>query len=104
MISSITVLFLCTCYLYFKQYYKKLIDNEITDTEEALVWNKKLKKKLIIFSLGVAILVVLYAISFTLIKLQPELENVKMIRRVGDIVATAACVFLFYLDKAELDK
>lgn len=104
MVSSITVLFLATCYIYFKQYYKKLIDTHIAEPEEVIVWDKKLKKKILVFPIGVAILVILYVISFTLIKFAPELENVKLIRRIADIVTTVICLFLFYLDKAELDK
>jgi len=104
MISSITVLFLLTCYVYFKQLYTKLINSEIESTDEKLIWAKKLRKKLIIFLVGAGIIVLLYLASYTIIKLAPDLENVKMIRRVADIAATGMCVFLFYLDKRELDK
>jgi hypothetical protein len=103
MISSITVIFLVTCYLYFKQYYKKLIDAQIEDTDQATLWNAKVKKKLIVFPLGAVIIVVLYITSFTIIRLMPDLENVKLYRRIADIAATGICVFLFYLDKRELD-
>jgi len=104
MISSITVLFLLTCYLYFKQLYAKLIDSQVESVDEKVIWTKKLKKKLIIFPLGAGIIVLLYIGSYTIMKLAPELENVKMIRRIADIAATGICAFLFYLDKRELDK
>lgn len=104
MISSITVLFLLTCYLYFKQLYTKLIDSQVEDTAEKLAWAGKLKKKLIIFPIGAGIIVLLYIASYTTMKLAPDLENVKLIRRVADIAATGICAFLFYLDKRELDK
>ncbi|OCX54136.1 hypothetical protein BEL04_07665 [Mucilaginibacter sp. PPCGB 2223] len=104
MISSITVLFLLTCYLYFKQFYGKLIDSQIEDAAEKQLWAGKLKKKLIVFFVGAGIIVILYATSFTIMKINPELENVKLIRRIADLVATGICAVLFYLDKAELDK
>jgi len=104
MISSITILFLLTCYVYFKQFYTKLIESEIEDAGEKLVWMAKLKKKLIVFFVGAGIIVILYITSFTIMKIDPELENVKLIRRIADLVATGICAVLFYLDKAELDK
>jgi hypothetical protein len=104
MISSITVLFLLTCYLYFKQLYTKLIDSQIENAGEKLIWARKLKKKLIVFPVGAGIIVLLYVASYTIMKLAPDLENVKLIRRVADIAATGICVFLFFLDKRELDK
>lgn len=104
MISSITVLFLLTCYVYFKQFYTKLIESEIEDAGEKLIWAAKLKKKLVVFFVGAGIIVVLYIISFTIMRINPELDNVKMIRRIADLVATIICAVLFYLDKRELDK
>ena len=104
MISSITVLFLCTCFMFFKQHYTKLINEQVEATDEKLVWATKLKKKLFIFLLGAGVIVLLYATSFTLNKVAPTLENVKTIRRIADIAVTVICAFLFYLDKAELDK
>ncbi len=103
MISTITTLFLITCYLYFKQFYGKLIDSTIENKEEAAVWTAKVKKKLTVFIVGVVIIVVLYVASFTIIKLMPDLENVKLYRRITDLAATGICVLLFYLDKRELD-
>lgn len=104
MISSVTVLFLLTCYMYFKQFYTKLIESKIEDVGEKLIWTAKLKKKLIVFFVGTGIIIILYITSYTIMKINPELENVKLIRHIADLVATGICAVLFYLDKAELDK
>ncbi|MBW4889658.1 hypothetical protein KXQ82_08020 [Mucilaginibacter sp. HMF5004] len=104
MISSVSSVFMITCYVYFKQFYKNLIDNNIEGAEQRKIWTDLLTKKLIIFPLGVVIVVILYIFSFTIIHLAPNVENVKLIRRIADLVTVLICAVLFYLDKIELDK
>jgi phosphoglycerol transferase MdoB-like AlkP superfamily enzyme len=104
MISSLSILFLVTCYFYFKQYYEKLMNTQIKDAEERKLWKDKLTKKLMIIPVGVVAVIVLYIISFTLMRLYPDVENVKSSRRVVDVVAALACVGIFFMDKRELDK
>ena len=104
MISSVSCVFMITCYVYFKQYYKNLIDTTIENDEQRKAWTDMLTKKLIIFPLGVVIVVILYMCSFTIIRLAPSLENVKLIRRIADIVTVMICAVLFYLDKLDMDK
>ncbi len=104
MISSVSCVFMITCYAYFKQYYEKLIAAQIHDETLRKNWAVLLKKKLIIFPLGVVIVVILYACSFTIIRLAPTIENVKLIRRICDLATVAICAVLFYLDKLDLDK
>ncbi len=93
-----------TCYVYFKQYYNQLISDRIQSIEQRKLLNDFLTKKLIIFPLGVVIVVILYACSFTIIHLAPAIENVKLIRRIADLVTVMICAVLFYLDKLDLDK
>ena len=104
MISSVSSVFMITCYVYFKQYYKNLIDTRIENEAQRNMWYNLLTKKLIIFPLGVAIIVILYMCSFTIIRLAPTIENVKFIRRVADIVTVMIVAVFFFLDKLELDK
>jgi hypothetical protein len=93
-----------TCYVYFKQYYNTLIEKQVQSVEQRRVLNDFLTRKLIIFPLGVVIVVILYACSFTIIHLAPAIENVKLIRRIADFATIMICAVLFYLDKLDLDK
>lgn len=104
MVSSLCVFFLVACYLFFKQHYQKLVDTQIEDTEQRKVWNTKLKRKLMILPFGIIAIFVLYAISYTLMKVYPDVDNVKASRRVVDIVTALACFGIFFWDKRELDK
>jgi hypothetical protein len=93
-----------TCYVYFKQYYTNLIATRVEGDEQRKIWTDLLTKKLIIFPLGVIIVVILYMCSFTIIHLAPNIENVKLIRRIADIATILICAVLFYLDKLDFDK
>jgi hypothetical protein len=104
MISSVSSVFMITCYVYFKQYYKNIIDTQVENIEQRKLLTDFLTKKLITFPLGVIIVVVLYMCSFTIIHLAPAIENVKLIRRIADLVTVMICAVLFYLDKVDLDK
>ena len=104
MISSLSIFFLLACFLYFKQYYETLIDVKFDDVAIQKTWKKKLMRKLMVLLVGVGVIAVLYAVSFTLMRLYPDMDNVKLSRRIVDLVATAVCIGLFFLDKRELDK
>ncbi|EHQ29945.1 hypothetical protein [Mucilaginibacter paludis] len=104
MISSLCIIFLIIFYVYFKQYYEKLIAAKLQMDDEKRIWTKKLNRILLTMPAGIIAIVILYAISFTLMSLYPEVENVKSSRRVVDVVAVLFCLALFFWDKKELDK
>jgi Na+/H+ antiporter NhaD/arsenite permease-like protein len=104
MVSSFSIFFIVAFYFYFKQYYEKHIAFKIKDEEEQKQWLKILKKKLMIFPAGMVAVVVLYGISFTLMYLYPEVENVKLSRRIVDAFTALICVGTFYIDKRVIDR
>src|ERR1700712_98329 len=102
MVSSFSIFFIVAFYFYFKQHYTKLIAAKIEDETEKETWNKKLKRKLMIFPAAVVAFVVFYAISFTLMNLYPDTDvDVKSSRRVVDVVAALLFVAVFFIDKRE---
>lgn len=103
MVSSFSIFFIIAFYLYFKQYYEKLIHLKVTGIDEIAALKKKLTRKLMIFPAGIVAIVLLYAISFTLMNLYPDVDNVKSSRRVVDVAATLLCMVVFFIDKRELD-
>jgi hypothetical protein len=105
MVSSFSIFFIVAFYFYFKQHYEKLIAAKIEDFAERESYLKKLKLKLMIFPAGAVAIVVLYAISYTLMHLYPDSDvDVKSLRRVVDAVAVIMFAAVFLIDKRELDR
>ena len=104
MISSLSIFFLLACFLYFKQHYEGLISIRFIEAEASKNWKKKLMRQLFVFLIGVGVIILLYGVSFTMMKLYPDMDNIKISRRIVDIVTTIVCIGLFFLDKRELDK
>lgn len=104
MVSSLSIFFAAAFYFYFKQYYQNLISARVQDAAERGVYLLKLKRKLMIFPVGAITIVVLYAISYTLMHLYPDTEiDVKSSRRIVDVAAVLLFVAVFMIDKMELD-
>ncbi|MEO6521191.1 MAG: hypothetical protein ABIN91_05925 [Mucilaginibacter sp.] len=104
MVSSLSIFFIVAFYFYFKQHYEKLIAAKIDDIAERESYLKKLKMKLMIFPAGAVAIVVLYAISYTLMRLYPDSDvDVKSLRRIVDAAAVIMFAAVFMIDKRELD-
>jgi len=105
MVSSFSIFFMVAFYFYFKQQYTLLIDAKIENITEKNSWLKKLNRKLMIFPAAVVAIVVLYAISFTLMNVYPDADvDVKSLRRIVDIIAVVMFIAVFFIDKREMDK
>ena len=104
MVSSLSIFFIVAFYFYFKQHYEKLIAVKIEDIAERESYLKKLKLKLMIFPAGAIAIVVLYAISYTLMHLYPDSDvDVKSLRRIVDAATVLMFAAVFVIDKRELD-
>jgi len=105
MVSSFCIFFIVAFYFYYKQHYEKLIVAKIEDIAERDIYLRKLKLKLMIFPAGAVAIVVLYAISYTLMHVYPDSDvDVKSLRRVVDAAAVIMFAAVFMLDKRELDQ
>lgn len=104
MVSSFSIFFIIAFYFYFKQRYTKLIDAKIEDPGERVMLHKNLKRKLMILPAGAIAVIILYIISFLLMRAYPDVDNVKESRRVVDAVAVVIVMVLFVFDKREIDE
>ena len=104
MITSLSIVFLSTCYIYFKQFYIKFFNENLDNEEQRKVWLNKLEKSLKLIPFAIGLIVLFYIITFTIDKLSPTTEDIRLIRHIGDIGTDVICLTLLYLDKLKFDQ